>query len=288
MRHLRITHNIAQRDKQVDKYLNEIAKTELLTAEQEGELAKKIRMGDTDALDQMVKANLRFVVSVAKQYQNQGLPLSDLINEGNLGLIRATYKFDETRGFKFISYAVWWIRQAIMQSIVEQSRIIRLPVNKIGAYTKITKAFQSFEQEYQREPDVEELMEMLGMTKEEIDEYFRANTVTVSTEMKISGEDLGGSSLKDILYDRDEISVEDEMMQKNVEAQLNAALANLSERESEIISCYFGLNGKDTMTLEEIGDVYGLTRERVRQIKEKCIRQLKESTSPSLLRAYVE
>lgn len=288
MRHLRITHNIAQRDKQVDKYLNEIAKTELLTAEQEGELAKKIRMGDTDALDQMVKANLRFVVSVAKQYQNQGLPLSDLINEGNLGLIRATYKFDETRGFKFISYAVWWIRQAIMQSIVEQSRIIRLPVNKIGAYTKITKAFQSFEQEYQREPDVEELMEMLGMTKEEIDEYFRANTVTVSTEMKISGEDVGGSSLKDILYDRDEISVEDEMMQKNVEAQLNAALANLSERESEIISCYFGLNGKDTMTLEEIGDVYGLTRERVRQIKEKCIRQLKESTSPSLLRAYVE
>lgn len=288
MRHLRITHNIAQRDKQVDKYLNEIAKTELLTAEQEGELAKKIRMGDTEALDQMVKANLRFVVSVAKQYQNQGLPLSDLINEGNLGLIRATYKFDETRGFKFISYAVWWIRQAIMQSIVEQSRIIRLPVNKIGAYTKITKAFQSFEQEYQREPDVEELMEMLGMTKEEIDEYFRANTVTVSTEMKISGEDVGGSSLKDILYDRDEISVEDEMMQKNVEAQLNAALANLSERESEIISCYFGLNGKDPMTLEEIGDVYGLTRERVRQIKEKCIRQLKESTSPSLLRAYVE
>ena len=288
MRHLKITHNIAQRDRQVDKYLNEIAKTELLTAEQEGELAKRIRMGDTDALDHMVKANLRFVVSVAKQYQNQGLPLSDLINEGNLGLIRATYKFDETRGFKFISYAVWWIRQAIMQSIVEQSRIIRLPVSKVGAYTKITKAFQSFEQEFQREPDVEELMEMLGMTKEEIDEYFRANTITVSTEMKIGGEDLGGNSLKDILYDHDEASVEDVMMQKNVEAQLNAALANLSTRESEIISCYFGLNGKDPMTLEEIGDVYGLTRERVRQIKEKCIRQLKESTSPSLLRAYIE
>lgn len=288
MRHLRITHNIAQRDKQVDKYLNEIAKTELLTAEQEGELAKKIRMGDTDALDQMVKANLRFVVSVAKQYQNQGLPLSDLINEGNLGLIRATYKFDETRGFKFISYAVWWIRQAIMQSIVEQSRIIRLPVSKIGAYTKITKAFQSFEQEFQREPDVEELMEMLGMTKEEIDEYFRSNTTTVSTEMKISGEDVGGSTLKDVLYDRDELSVEDVMMQKNVESQLSAALANLTERESEIISCYFGLNGKDPMTLEEIGDIFGLTRERVRQIKEKCIRQLKESTSPSLLRAYIE
>lgn len=288
MRHLKITHNIAQRDRQVDKYLNEIAKTELLTAEQEGELAKRIRMGDTDALDHMVKANLRFVVSVAKQYQNQGLPLSDLINEGNLGLIRATYKFDETRGFKFISYAVWWIRQAIMQSIVEQSRIIRLPVSKVGAYTKITKAFQSFEQEFQREPDVEELMEMLGMTKEEIDEYFRANTITVSTEMKIGGEDLGGNSLKDILYDHDEASVEDVMMQKNVEAQLNAALANLSARESEIISCYFGLNGKDPMTLEEIGDVYGLTRERVRQIKEKCIRQLKESTSPSLLRAYIE
>ena len=286
MRPLRITHNIAARDPQLDKYLAEIAKNELITAEQEAELAKRIRQGDTDALDALVKSNLRFVVSVAKQYQNQGLLLSDLINEGNLGLIRAAYKFDESRGFKFISYAVWWVRQAIMQAIVEQSRIIRLPVAKIGAYTKITKAFQNFEQEYQREPDVEELMEMLGMTKEEIDEYFRVNTITVSTDSKFGSLEDGGS-LSDTLYDKTDISPEDELMQKTVESQLNEALAQLTEREAEIISSYFGLNGKHPMTLEEIGEKFNLTRERVRQIKEKCIRQLKESTSPHLLMAYI-
>lgn len=286
MRPLRITHNIAARDPQLDKYLAEIAKNELITAEQEAELAKRIRTGDTDALDALVKSNLRFVVSVAKQYQNQGLLLSDLINEGNLGLIRAAYKFDETRGFKFISYAVWWVRQAIMQAIVEQSRIIRLPVAKIGAYTKITKAFQNFEQEYQREPDVEELMEMLGMTKEEIDEYFRVNTYTLSTDSKFGSIDDGGT-LSETLYDKNDLSPEDELMQKNVESQLNEALAQLSEREAEIISSYFGLNGKHPMTLEEIGEKFNLTRERVRQIKEKCIRQLKESTSPHLLMAYI-
>lgn len=287
MRHLTISHNIAQRDSITDTYLGEIAKTELLTSEQEADLAKRIRMGDTDALEQMVTANLRFVVSVAKQYQNKGLPLNDLINEGNLGLIRATYKFDETRGFKFISYAVWWIRQAIMQAIVEQSRIIRLPVSKVGAYTKITKAFQNFEQEYQREPDVEEMMEMLGMTKDEIDEYFRSNTTTVSTEMRFGSEEDGGT-LKDMLYDKDVASPEDVMMQRNVEKQLNDALANLTEREAEIICCYFGLNNQKPMTLEEIGEKFNLTRERVRQIKEKCIRQLKESNGPHLLQAYVQ
>ena len=287
MRHLTISHNIAQRDSITDTYLGEIAKTELLTSEQEADLAKRIRMGDTDALELMVTSNLRFVVSVAKQYQNKGLPLNDLINEGNLGLIRATYKFDETRGFKFISYAVWWIRQAIMQAIVEQSRIIRLPVSKVGAYTKITKAFQSFEQEYQREPDVEEMMEMLGMTKEEIDEYFRSNTTTVSTEMRFGSEEDGGT-LKDMLYDKDVASPEDVMMQKNVEKQLNDALANLTDREAEIICCYFGLNNQKPMTLEEIGEKFNLTRERVRQIKEKCIRQLKESNGPHLLQAYVQ
>jgi RNA polymerase primary sigma factor len=286
MRPLKITHNIAHRDSEVDKYMSEIAKTELLTAEQEGELAKKIRVGDSDALELLVKSNLRFVVSVAKQYQNQGLPLSDLINEGNLGLIRAANKFDETRGFKFISYAVWWIRQAIMQAIVEQSRIIRLPVSKVGAYTKITKAFQSFEQEYQREPDVEELMEMLGMTKEEIDEYFRVNVATLSTDFKIGTTDDG--VLSDVLYDKTELSAEDKVMHQTVENQLNEALSQLSERESEIISSYFGLNGKIPMTLEEIGEKFDLTRERVRQIKEKCIRQLKSTTSPHLLQAYVQ
>ena len=287
MRPLRITHNIAARDPQLDKYLSEIAKHELITADQEAVLAKKIRTGDTDALDDLVKANLRFVVSVAKQYQNQGLLLSDLINEGNLGLIRAAYKFDESRGFKFISYAVWWVRQAIMQAIVEQSRIIRLPVAKIGAYTKITKAFQNFEQEYQREPDVEELMEMLGMTKEEIDEYFRINTTTLSTDSKFGSLEDGGGILSDTLFDKNDITPEDALMQKNVESELSTALAQLTDREAEIITCYFGLNGKHPMTLEEIGEKYDLTRERVRQIKEKCIQKLKETTSPHLLMAYI-
>ena len=285
MRPLRITHNISQRDSQVDKYMSEISKNELLTSEDEATLARKIRLGDSDALETMVKANLRFVVSVAKQYQNQGLPLSDLINEGNLGLIRSAYKFDETRGFKFISYAVWWIRQAIMQAIVEQSRIIRLPVSKVGAYTKITKAFHSFEQEYQREPDVEELMEMLGMTKDEIDEYFRVNSSTLSMDFKVTGVD---ESLSDMMSDKTAISAEDQLMHKTVETQLNTALAHLTEREAEIICSYFGLNGKIPMTLEEIGERFDLTRERVRQIKEKCIRQLKESTSPHLLQAYIQ
>ena len=285
MRHLKITHNIAQKDSQVNTYLNEISKNDLITADMEAELAKKIRMGDQDALETLVKANLRFVVSVAKQYQNQGLPLSDLINEGNLGLIRASSKFDETRGFKFISYAVWWIRQAIMQAIVEQSRIIRLPVSKIGAYTKITKAFRSFEQEYQREPEVEELMEMLGMTKDEIDEYFRVNTFAISTDTKITGVDEG--TLKEVIYDKEAPSAEDSVMQDTVKTQLNEALAQLSERESEIISNYFGLNGKNPLTLEEIGTMYNLTRERVRQIKEKCIHKLRMSTSPHLMQAFI-
>lgn len=289
MRQLKITHNIAERNGQVEKYLGEIAKNELLTAEQEGELAKRIRLDDSDALEILVKANLRFVVSVAKQYQNQGLPLSDLINEGNLGLIRAARKFDETRGFKFISYAVWWIRQAMMQAIVEQSRIIRLPVSKIGAYSKITKAFQKFEQEFQREPDVEELMEMLGMTKDEIETYFKVNTVTLSTDSIVGGgEDEGSTSLKDMLYDKEDASAEDQLMQKTVENEITQMLQGLSEREAEIIACYFGLNGKTPMTLEEIGQEYNLTRERVRQIKERCIQRLKEKTNHGLLRAYMQ
>lgn len=290
MRHLKITHNIGERNEQVDKYLQEIAEHEILTPEQEAELAQRIRRDDVEALEQLVKANLRFVVSVAKQYQNQGLPLNDLINEGNLGLIRAARKFDETRGFKFISYAVWWIRQAIMQAIVEQSRIIRLPVSKIGAYTKITKAFHQFEQEFQREPDVEELMEMLGMTKEEIESYFRMNSYTLSTDTSVvnTGEEEDGATLKDTLYDKDSATPEDNMMQQTIENEITVMLNGLSEREAEIISCYFGLNGKTPMTLEEIGERYGLTRERVRQIKERCIQRLKDKTNPGLLRAYIQ
>jgi len=286
MRQLNISHNIARKEGQVDKYLNEIAKHDLLTPAEEAELAQRIRQGDSDALEQLVSANLRFVVSVAKQYQNQGLPLNDLINEGNLGLMRAANKFDETRGFKFISYAVWWIRQAIMQAIVEQSRIIRLPIAKVGAYTKITRAFQSFEQEYQREPDVEELMEMLGLTKEEIDEYFRANTVTLSFDMPARG--IEQSSLTDTIYDKDDMTPDRAFMQKNIEDQLNVALSHLSDREAEVISYYFGLNGRAPLTLEEIGDKFGLTRERVRQIKEKCIQRLKSSQTINSLQSYLE
>lgn len=286
MRALRITHNVSQRDAKVDIYLNEISKHGLLSAEEEAKLARSIREGDSDALEKLVNGNLRFVVSVAKQYQNQGLPLSDLINEGNLGLMRAAYKFDESRGFKFISYAVWWIRQAIMQAIVEQSRIIRLPVNKIGAYTKITKAFQQFEQEYQREPDVEELMEMLGMTKQEIDEYFRVNRVTLSTDTAIKGTD--DTFIRDTLCDTECMTAEDEMMQQTVKNTLNDALSQFSEREAEIISSYFGLNGRAPLTLEEIGEQYGLTRERVRQIKERCIQKLKGFQNINTLQVYMQ
>jgi RNA polymerase primary sigma factor len=285
MRQLNISHNIARKEGQIDKYLNEIAKHDLLTSTDEADLAQKIRQGDSDALEQLVNANLRFVVSVAKQYQNQGLPLNDLINEGNLGLMRAASKFDETRGFKFISYAVWWIRQAIMQAIVEQSRIIRLPMAKVGAYTKITRAFQSFEQEYQREPDVEELMEMLGLTKDEIDEYFRANTVTLSFDMPLKG--MEQTSLTDTIYDKDDMTPDQVYMQKNIEDQLNVALSHLSDREVEVISYYFGLNGKTPLTLEEIGDKFGLSRERVRQIKEKCIQRLKSSQTINSLQGYL-
>jgi RNA polymerase primary sigma factor len=286
MMQINISHNIARKEGQIDKYLNEIAKHDLLTSTDEADLAQKIRQGDSDALEQLVNANLRFVVSVAKQYQNQGLPLNDLINEGNLGLMRAASKFDETRGFKFISYAVWWIRQAIMQAIVEQSRIIRLPMAKVGAYTKITRAFQSFEQEYQREPDVEELMEMLGLTKDEIDEYFRANTVTLSFDMPLKG--MEQTSLTDTIYDKDDMTPDQVYMQKNIEDQLNVALSHLSDREVEVISYYFGLNGKTPLTLEEIGDKFGLSRERVRQIKEKCIQRLKSSQTINSLQGYLQ
>jgi RNA polymerase primary sigma factor len=283
MRQLKLTNHVTPRDSySVEKYLSEISHHDLLTADQEAELARKIREDDHEALEKLVSSNLRFVVSVAKQYQNQGLPLSDLINEGNLGLIRAARKFDETRGFKFISYAVWWIRQAIMQSIVEQSRIIKLPINKAGAYAKVTKAFAQFEQQFQREPDVEELMEMLGMTKEEIKEYFRSHsTSTVSTDMIIGGTD--SVSLNETLYDKEVLSPEEEMEKKAAEDQIMTILKNLPERDLEIITSYYGLMGKQPMTLEEIGARFSLTRERVRQIKERCLRRLKEQTSPQLL-----
>ncbi|MCS6819914.1 MAG: RNA polymerase sigma factor RpoD/SigA [Chitinophagales bacterium] len=284
MKALRLTNQITCRDSEyLEKYLSEISKGDMLTAEQEAALAKRIRNGDLDALEALVKANLRFVVSVAKQYQNQGLPLSDLINEGNLGLIRAAKKFDETKGFKFISYAVWWIRQAIMQAIIEQSRIIRVPINKVGAFTKISRAFQVFEQEYQREPSIDELAEHSGMSRDEVDDYLKNNIPTCSTDIQL--ED--GDTIADLLPAKEEMTPEQTLIRQNAEAHLMSMLKLLSEREADIIQSYFGLNGQEPMTLEEIGQKYGLTRERVRQIKERSMQKLKECSNSSLLDCFL-
>jgi len=285
MKALRLTNQITQRDSEcVEKYLSEIGKTNMLTSEQEANLAKRIKNDDLEALEELVNSNLRFVVSVAKQYQNQGLPLSDLINEGNLGLIRAAKKFDETKGFKFISYAVWWIRQAIMQAIIEQSRIIRVPINKVGTFTKINRAFQTFEQEYQREPSIDELAEHVGMSKEDVNDYFKNNTPTLSTDARFTE----GSSLADTLSNIEDMTPEQSLIKKSAEAELFAMLEQLNEREIEIITSYFGLRGKEPMTLEEIGQKFGLTRERVRQIKERSMQKLKQHTNPNLLDAFLE
>lgn len=284
MKALRLTNQITQRDSEcVEKYLSEIGKTNMLTSEQEANLAKRIKNDDLEALEELVNSNLRFVVSVAKQYQNQGLPLSDLINEGNLGLIRAAKKFDETKGFKFISYAVWWIRQAIMQAIIEQSRIIRVPINKVGTFTKINRAFQTFEQEYQREPSIDELAEHVGMSKEDVNDYFKNNTPTLSTDARFTE----GSSLADTLSNIEDMTPEQSLIKKSAEAELFAMLEQLNEREIEIITSYFGLRGKEPMTLEEIGQKFGLTRERVRQIKERSMQKLKQHTNPNLLDAFL-
>lgn len=285
MRQLKLTNNIANRDSEsVDRYLLDISKKELLSAQEEASLAKAAREGDIDALDKLVQANLRFVVSVAKQYQNQGLSLNDLINEGNLGLIRAAQKFDETRGFKFISYAVWWIRQAMSQAIIEQSKIIRIPTGKVQNFSKINKAFQMLEQEYMRDPSVEDVMKKTGLTEEDINEYLKNIVSTVSTDAHI-GED-GEMSIGDTLHDDSHMAMEDDMMRTSVEGTLMNMLATLEEREKEIITLYFGLEGNDTHTLEEIGDKIGLTRERVRQIKERCLERLKKKSSASLLNMY--
>jgi RNA polymerase primary sigma factor len=262
----------------------DISKKELLSAQEEAELAKLSREGDIDALDKLVQANLRFVVSVAKQYQNQGLSLNDLINEGNLGLIRAAQKFDETRGFKFISYAVWWIRQAMSQAIIEQSKIIRIPTGKVQNFSKINKAFQMLEQEYMRDPSVEDVMKRTGLTEEDINEYLKNIVSTVSTDAHL-GED-GEMTIGDTLHDDSHLAPEDEMMRTSVEGMLNNMLATLDDREKEIIKLYFGLEGNDTHTLEEIGDKLGLTRERVRQIKERCLERLKKKSDISLLDSY--
>jgi len=285
MRQLKITKSITNRESaSLDKYLQEIGKEELITVEEEVELAQRIRKGDRIALEKLTRANLRFVVSVAKQYQNQGLSLPDLINEGNLGLIKAAEKFDETRGFKFISYAVWWIRQSILQALAEQSRIVRLPLNQVGSLNKINKAFSKFEQENERVPSTEELADVLEIAKEKIADTLRVSGRHVSVDAPfIEGED---NSLLDVLVDYSSPIADRALINESLVREIERALATLTERERDIIKLFFGI-GVQEMTLEEIGEKFGLTRERVRQIKEKAIRRLRHTSRSKLLKSYL-
>ncbi len=269
----------------LDKYLQEIGKVELLTPEQEIELAVRMKKGDETAMEQLTKANLRFVVSVAKQYQNQGLSLGDLINEGNLGLIKAARRFDETRGFKFISYAVWWIRQSILQALAEQSRIVRLPLNRVGALNKIGKAYSSLRQEFEREPSAEEIAEALEMDVDEISSTMKIYGKQVSVDAPFSFGD--ENSLLDVIENVELPSPDNELISESLKTEINSVLSILPEREAEVIKLYFGLEGENSMTLEEIGDKFNLTRERVRQIKEKAIRRLRHNSKSNILKSYL-
>lgn len=285
MRQLKITRSITNRESaSLDKYLQEIGREELISVEEEVELAGKIRNGDRAALEKLTKANLRFVVSVAKQYQNQGLSLPDLINEGNLGLIKAAEKFDETRGFKFISYAVWWIRQAILQALAEQARIVRLPLNQVGTLNKITKAFSRFEQENERKPSAEELSEELGVPVDKIADTLKMSGRHVSVDAPfVEGED---NSLIDVMVNEDSPNADRGLINESLSKEVERALATLTDREAEIIRKFFGI-GVPEMTLEEIGEEFGLTRERVRQIKEKAIRRLRSNSRNKILKTYL-
>ena len=287
MRQLKITNKITARESlALDKYLNDIGKIPMLNADEEATLAKKIRAGDHQALEKLTKSNLRFVVSVAKQYQNQGLSLSDLINEGNVGLMKAARRFDETKGFKFISYAVWWIRQSILQAIVEYSRIVRLPLNKVGSYNKVNEAFLSFVQEFEREPTNEELAELLNMTPKEVANMLKGNGRHLSVDAPMSGED-GDSTMLDVISNDDEMRPDGNLMEQSLKEEVQQGLSILSPREVEVLSSYYGLNGYKSLTLEEIGELYGLTRERVRQIKERAIRRLRKSYNRNALKSYL-
>ena len=285
MRQLKITKSITNRESaSLDKYLQEIGREELVTPEEEVELAQRIRKGDPVALEKLTRANLRFVVSVAKQYQNQGLSLPDLINEGNLGLIKAAEKFDETRGFKFISYAVWWIRQSILQALAEQSRIVRLPLNQVGSLNKINKALSKFEQEYERQPSNEELSERIDVPKDKISDTLRVSGRHVSVDAPfVEGED---NSLLDVLPNDDSPMADKGLVNESLNTEIERALSTLTDREREIVKSFFGI-GCQEMTLEEIGERFGLTRERVRQIKEKAIRRLKSPSRSKLLKGYL-
>ena len=285
MRQLKITKSITNRESEsLEKYLQEIGKEDMISVEEEVELAQRIRKGDRKALERLTRANLRFVVSVAKQYQNQGLSLPDLINEGNLGLIKAAEKFDETRGFKFISYAVWWIRQSILQAIAEQSRIVRLPLNQVGSVNKINRMLSKFEQENERRPSIEEISQETNLPEEKVDEAMSANTRHVSVDAPFVDGDEG--SLLDILVNEASPMADRQLVIESLQAEIKQALRILNERERNVIEAFFGIDGPE-MTLEEIGEKYGLTRERVRQIKEKAIRRLREGTKNKMLKAYL-
>ncbi|NOT38708.1 MAG: sigma-70 family RNA polymerase sigma factor [Saprospiraceae bacterium] len=287
MRQLKITKSITNRESQsLEKYLQEIGKVDLLTPEEEVELAKQIKQGNQLSLEKLTKANLRFVVSVAKQYQNQGLSLSDLINEGNLGLIKAAQRFDETRGFKFISYAVWWIRQSILQALAEQSRIVRLPLNKVGSLNKINRAFSELEQEYEREPSAEELATLLEIPTEEVETTLGVAARHVSMDAPfVDGED---NSLLDVLENNTTPATDSSLeFKESLRREIERALGTLTDRQADVIKLYFGLGIEHPESLEDIGDKFGLTRERVRQIKDKAINKLRSTTRSKLLKQYL-
>jgi len=286
MRQLKITKQVTNRDTlSLDKYLHDIGKVDLISAEEEVELAKLIKQGDEKALDKLVQSNLRFVVSVAKQYQNQGLSLPDLINEGNLGLIKAAQRFDETRGFKFISYAVWWIRQSILQALAEQARIVRLPLNKIGSLNKINKMLSKLEQEFEREPTEYEIGQILDLTPQDIKESLKTSKRHVSMDAPLSNDDEG--SMYDIMENSDTSNPDNELLNDSLKKEIERVLSTLTQREANILKYYFGLNGKPQLTLEEIGEEFCLTRERVRQIKEKAIKRLKHTSRCKNLKSYL-
>ena len=284
MRQLKITKSITNRESQsLEKYLQEIGKVELVSPEDEVKLARLIKQGDQKALDRLTKGNLRFVVSVAKQYQNQGLSLPDLINEGNLGLIKAAQRFDETKGFKFISYAVWWIRQSILQALAEQGRLVRLPQNKIGTYNKANKAYMAFEQEHEREPSTEELSDILEMSVTEINNIFQSNTRHTSLDAPVhEAEDV---AMGDLLKGGGE--TDEDVMHDSLKNEIRRVLKSLSPREAEIVNAYFGLDGENGVTIEQIGQKYDLTKERIRQIKERAIKRLQKARYSSALKAYL-
>lgn len=286
MRQLKISKQVTNRDTaSLDKYLQEIARVSLLTADEEVVLAKRIRQGDKEALEKLTKANLRFVVSVSKQYQNQGLSLPDLINEGNLGLIKAAERFDETRGFKFISYAVWWIRQSILQALAEQARIVRLPLNKIGTINKINKAFGHLEQQLEREPSAQEIADLLNLPLEEVKESLKNSSRHISMDAPlVQGEE---SDMYEVLGNEDSELPESNLLHDSLKKEIERTISTLSEREAEVIRYYFGLNGLQPHTLEEIGEKLDLTRERARQIKEKALRRLKHFSRSKNLKSYL-